>query len=158
MPNRTSKVAVVILSSLALAGCTTPSDSGPESSPTEGSIEFAVSETCGEGTVAECISLVQESVIRPADFDAASVIEAEVSDDSQENAVDITLTEEGSKILTELTEEASEQGDDARLVVKVGDEIIAAVRVEEPLVGENLTVSLAPDEDPQEIVELIRGS
>lgn len=158
MMNRTSKVAVVIIASLGLAGCTVPSDSDTESSPAEGSIELAVTETCGESSDAQCIGIGQESVIRPAEFDVAPVAEVEVSDDSQQNAVDITLTEEGSRVVTDLTGEASEQGDDTRLVMKVGGEIIAAVRVEETLVGEDLTISLAPDQDPQDIVELIRGS
>ncbi|PFG34453.1 hypothetical protein ATL42_2363 [Sanguibacter antarcticus] len=45
-----------------------------------------------------------------------------------------------------------------RLVLKVGDTIRSAVAVEGRLVGDQLSIPLAPDDDAQALVDLVEGA
>ncbi|MCY7289361.1 MAG: hypothetical protein LH624_14220, partial [Cryobacterium sp.] len=72
-----------------------------------------------------------------------------------QNAVDVTFTDEGAAVFAALTEEAAQAGGDARLVLKIGDEVRAAVTVVEPLGGDSVMIALSPDDSAQEVVDLI---
>jgi hypothetical protein len=91
----------------------------------------------------------------PAAFKRATVDDAGVSDTTQANAVDVTFSPEGARVLNALTAEAAQSGAEARLVFKVGEEVLAAVAVMEPLDDDEVTIALSPDDDPQRIVDLI---
>lgn len=158
MTYRTSRVAILVLASLVLGGCTATADTDTASSPAGGTIELAISRTCNEGSDSRCLPVGDEHVMRPSGYDEAAVEKAVVSGDKQQNAVHITFTDDGAEVLTDLTTRAADAGSESRLLLKIGGEIRAAVRVEEPLSGERVTIGLAPEDDPQEVVELIRGT
>ncbi|HYI31843.1 MAG TPA: hypothetical protein VEX88_00090 [Glaciibacter sp.] len=68
----------------------------------------------------------------------------------------MTFTDDGAAILHTLTEQAA--GGTGRLVMKISDEIVVAVMVAEALKGKQLQIALSPDDDAQEIVNLIQGN
>lgn len=61
-------------------------------------------------------------------------------------------------MLAASTTEASEGGEDARLVINVGDELVSAVRVAEPLPGGQITIALPDGFEADEFVAVIRQS
>lgn len=96
--------------------------------------------------------------MRPSGFEAAAVADAVANSHQQQNAVDITLTDDGASVLTDLTTQAADAGSESRLLLKIGGEIRAAVRVQEPLSGGQVTIGLSPEDDPRELIELIEGN
>jgi hypothetical protein len=56
-----------------------------------------------------------------------------------------------------MTVEASQSGDQTRLVMKVGDEIVSAVRVQGELQGDQMMVALPPDAATEEILNSLNG-
>jgi hypothetical protein len=121
-------------------------------------IELAVAETCAEGSEPECTAVGGEWVILPSTFEQAAVEDAAVSDAPQRNAVDVTFSAEGASVLNALTDQAAQAGAEARLVFKVGDDLLAAVAVMEALEGDQVTIALSPDDDPQRIADLIHNT
>lgn len=121
-------------------------------------IELAVSETCIEGSDPQCTAVGSDYVVLPSAFEQAAVQEAVVSDSPQQNAVDVTFTSEGAAVLNDLTDEARRGGSESRLLFKIGDEVVAAVVVMEALDGDEVTIALSPEEDPQQVVDLLRGT
>lgn len=65
------------------------------------------------------------------------------------------FTPEGAEVFNTLTERAAQAGPDARLVIKIGADVRAAVVVMEGLHGAEVTIALSPDEDPQQMVDLL---
>lgn len=141
---------------LLLSGCAPVGASTGDSSSPSGEIEMAVSELCTAGTDAQCVSVNGEDVELPATFVRAGVEAAAVGQGVGQNAIDVTLTAEGAALLHTLTEQAA--GGTARLVLKVGDEVVAAAVVMEVLEGKQLQIALSPDDDAQKIVDLIQGA
>ena len=156
MVQRASRLELIILVSLGVCGCAQAADSNPSAAPHGGSIELALSETCITGSD-QCIPVGDEHVIRPSGFEGAGVEDAVANSENQQNSVDVTFTDEGAKIVNDLTTQASGAGTESRLLVKVGDEIVAAVSVQEPLRGDRVAFGLSPEDDSDAIVELIRG-
>lgn len=68
----------------------------------------------------------------------------------------IVFTDDGAAVLHLLTEQAAGAGDSARLILKVGSEIQAAVTVMEAVEGNHLQLLLSPDDSAQEVVDLIQ--
>jgi hypothetical protein len=94
-------------------------------------------------------------VVVPDVFQAAGVEDAAVADSDGQNAVTVTFDTEGAAVLQALTTETAEAGTDARLLIRIGGELQAAVTVLEPLDGAEAQTGLAPDEDAQELVDRI---
>ena len=158
MTQRTSGFALALLVSLGLCGCTAATDSSPSPEPTGGSIGLAVSETCDEGSESQCIPVGNEHVMEPSVFEDAAVENAVASDTTEQSSIDVTFTDEGADVLHNLTTQASDADAESRLLIKVDDEILAAVAVHEPLSGDHVGLGLSPEDDPDAIIELIRGS
>lgn len=156
MTFRGRRLALVALVSLSLCGCAAAGGTAEASPSASGMLEMAVSEACADGSEPDCIAAGSGHVERPASFEPAGVEDAVVSG-AQPNTVEVTFTSDGAAVLSDLSGRAAEAGADSRLVLKVGDEILAAVVVMEALSGDQVTISLSPDDDPQEMADLLRG-
>ncbi len=93
-------------------------------------------------------------MVFPSAFERAGVDDA-VAIDGQ-NAIALTLSADGAEVLRTLTEQAAEAADTARLVIAIGDEILTAARVIEPLTDATVHVVLPPDRTAQDLITLIR--
>ncbi|WP_205827248.1 hypothetical protein [Microbacterium excoecariae] len=76
--------------------------------------------------------------------------------DEQENTLTLELTQNGVAVLETSTITVSEAGEGSRLLMKVGDAVISAVRVMEPLHGEQLIMRLPDGLDASAIADEIR--
>lgn len=156
MTFRTSMLTSAVLAVLMLSACSAAG--ADEASPDSGgSIEMAVSEVCTDVSDATCVLVNGTSVLLPSAFEQAGVTDARVADGGQ-NAVEVTFDQSGAEILHTLTENAAGAGETARLVIRIGGKLQAAVVVMEALDGDQAQISLAPDESAQDIVDLIQGS
>ncbi|TFC91938.1 hypothetical protein [Cryobacterium sp. TMT3-29-2] len=81
--------------------------------------------------------------------------DATIAEGEGQNAVDVTFTEEGAIVFNALTVKAVQAGDSARLIIKIGGEIQAAVVVMEAMEGDQVQISVSPDDNAQKIVDLI---
>lgn len=149
MTRRTTGLILVALVSMGLWGCAATGG---------GSIGVAISETCEAGADPDCINVGNQYVIQPSEFSEASVENASPRVEEQQKSVDITLTDEGAKTLNDLSTQAMDAGADTRLLLSVGDEILTAVTVQAPLSGDQVTLALSPEDDPDAIIERIQGS
>jgi len=145
-----------VLAVLMLSACSA-ADADDASPDTGGTIEMAVSEVCTEASDADCVLVNGTSVLLPSAFEQAGVTNARVADGGQ-NAVEVTFDHSGAEILHTLTADAAEAGEAARLVIRIGGKLQAAVVVMEALEGDQAQIGLAPDENAQDIVDLIQGS
>jgi len=68
----------------------------------------------------------------------------------------VIFTDAGASIVNSLNTEAVQAGGEARLIMRIGDEIRAAVTVAEPLTGESLTIALSPGDSGQQLGDLIK--
>lgn len=155
---RARHLALVGLCALLLPGCSAAVD--PDATPAfvGGMMELAVSETCVEGSDPQCTAVGSDYVVLPSAFEQAAVQDAVVSDSPQQNAVEVTFTSEGAAVLNDLTNEAVQGGSESRLLLKIGDDVVAAVVVMEALDGDQVTIALSPEEDPQQVVDLLHGN
>lgn len=160
MGSQVCRLSAVGLLILAMSGCSAGDGSGESGPPAgEGGIEMAVSQTCTSGSAPECVSVNGEYVmIIEADFVHAGVETAEAVSDGTTDAVDVTFDEDGAKVFEALTAEAAESAGTARLVIKVGEEVLSAVTVVEPMQGDTAVIALPPGADPDELAEVIRGA
>lgn len=70
--------------------------------------------------------------------------------------VDVRFDDEGAAVFQRSTREAADAGAEARLLMRAGDELVAATTVMQAMEGDS--VQIAPgDADAQEIVDLIRA-
>lgn len=157
MTSRTTRPTLVALTSVAVAcvalSACSATISGDETAPIAGgSIGLALSETCRDDSDLQCVSVNGESVMLPLAFERADV-EGAVAIDGQ-NAIALTLSADGAEVLRTLTERAAEGADTARLVVAIDDELLAAVRVIEPLTGATVHLALPPDTTAQDLIAL----
>jgi hypothetical protein len=154
MTSRTNMLSLVAVMCLALSACST-TNGEDESRPTAGgAIELAVSETCSDESDPQCVSVNGEGVVFPSAFERADVDDA-VAIDGQ-NAIALTLSADGAEVLRTLTEQAAEGAETARLVIAVGDELLAAVRVIDPLTDGTVQLGLPPEESAQDLIALIK--
>lgn len=96
-----------------------------------------------------------EAIREPSSFEPAEVDDAEVAEAGAQNAVGVTLSEDGSTVLSAVTGQVVEAGDDARLVIKIGNNILSAVRVVEPLETDYVVIALPPGENPEDVAAQI---
>ena len=155
MTSRTARLSLVVLVVLALSACSAPGGSDETSSVTGGTIELAVSETCTDVSDPQCVSINGQNVVLPSAFEHAGVEDAAVADGEGQNAVDVTFDKDGAAVLHTLTEKAARAGHTARLVMKMGGELQVAVAVMHALEGDQLQISLSPDDSAQKVVDLI---
>lgn len=156
MTSRTPAISLVALVLLVLSACSAAGGADETSSIARGTIELAVSETCTDGSDPQCVSVNGQSVLSPSAFERAGVENAAVAEGEGRNAVDVTFNAEGTEIFHALTEKAAQAGSTARLVMKFGDEM-RAVAVPEAIERDQVQIMLSPDEDAQELVDLIHG-
>lgn len=155
MDPRTRGLSLLALVALAVSGCSAEVESGEPAESSDGSIELAVSETCAEGSDPRCVPIDGQYVMSPATFEPATVEKVAVAENDGKSAVDLTFTEDGAAVLKSLTEEAVQAGDDARLVMKIGDEMRSAVAVPGPVTGDAMTIPLSAADSAQDVVDLI---
>lgn len=156
MTSRTPRLSLAVLAVLALSACSAAAGADEASPGTGGVIEMAISETCTDGSDAQCVSVNGTSVLLPSGFEVAGVRDSSVAEDGQ-NMVDVTFDNDGAEVFHALTEKAVGAGDSARLVIKIGGELQAAVLVMEALTGDQAQIGLSPDVSAKEIVDLIRA-
>lgn len=155
MGSRVGKVCGVGLVVLLLSGCA-GGEGAEASGASAGAIELAVSETCAADSAPECVAVNGEHVIVPtASFSRAEVESVAVADDQAGNAVDVTLTSEGAAVLESTTAEVAHAGDDARLVIKAGDEVLSSVAVAETLKGKHFLMALPAELSTEEFIERV---
>lgn len=155
MSSRSPRITLVVLAVLALSACSTTTDSDA-SSATGGMIEMAVSEACTKGADSECVSVNGTSVLLPFAFEEAGVKDSSIAGNGQD-AIDVTFDEDGAKVFHSLTEQAAGAGDSARLVIRIGGELQAAVVVMDALKGDQVQIGLSSDDNAREIIDLIQG-
>lgn len=149
------KVSGVGVAVLLLSGCAGGAGAA-DPGATAGAIELAVSETCAADSTPECVDVNGEYVVVPdAGFSRAGVESVATAGEEAGNAVDVTLTSEGAELLESATTTAAQAGDDARLVIKVGGEMLSAVAVAEPLEGEHFLLALPPELSAEEFTERV---
>lgn len=154
---RSSVVSLMVATALLLGACVgvDTASSGSDSSST-GSVELGVAEACADTAVDGCTATAGDSVILPPDFERVGVTDAVAVDEDSQNAIALTLTSDGAAVLAEVTEQVVAAGLATRLVVKIGDDVLSAVRVAEALQTDVVVVALPPSESPNEVIELIR--
>jgi len=157
MTSRALSLSFTLLAVVALSACSAAAGSDEVSAGSGGSIEMAISETCPEGSESQCVTVNGESVVMPTAFERAGVVDSSVADRGQ-NVLDVTFDNEGAKVLHALTEEVAGAGESSRLVLKIGGELQAAVVVMEPLTGDQVQISLPPEDSAQKVVDRISGS
>lgn len=148
---------VIVPAVLALSACAGPVAVDSPSIASGGAIELAVSESCAEGSSSQCISVGGQSVVLPTEFDKAGVGSSSVVRDGGQNAVDVTFSDDGAKVFHSLTKQAADAGSTARLVIKIGDKIQAAVSVLEAMTSNDVRIILPAGDSPQKVLELIHG-
>ena len=158
MTSRTSALSIVAPVMLALSACSASDAAGQTPSTTGGMIELAVSETCADAADPACLSVNGQRVLLPSSFELAEVEDATVAEDSGQNVVGVTFTEDGAEVFHTMTEQAAQAGSSARLVISIGQQMRAAVAVPQAMTGDQVQIILSPDEDAQEVVDLIRGA
>ncbi|MFF2371874.1 hypothetical protein [Agromyces sp. NPDC058110] len=160
MGSQVCRLSAVGLLILAMAGCTAGSGSAEGGTQAgEGGLEMAVSQTCEVGSEPECVSVNGEYVLLvDADFVRAGVETAEAVSDGTTDAVSVKFDEDGAGVFQTLTAEAAESAGTARLVIRVGDEVLSAVTVVQPMQGDTAVIALPPGADPDELAGAIRGS
>ncbi|PYF97364.1 hypothetical protein SAMN05216184_11573 [Georgenia satyanarayanai] len=123
-----------------------------------GTIELAVSQTCTLASDADCALVDGEPVtIAPSQFISAGVKEADaVPDGVSSDAVRLQLDDQGASTLHSLSAEVAELGEEGRLLVKVGDEMLSALRVPAALDGSDVQIALGDDTTARSVIERIR--
>lgn len=146
-------VAVPVL--LVLSGCSAAGNAGTASSTSGGAIELAVSETCAEASNPQCVSVNGENVVLPSAFESAGVANAAVAEG--QHAVGVTFDHGGAAVFHTLTKQTAQAGASARLLIKIGDEIQAAVSVPQAMETDQVQIMISPDASAQKVVRKIQG-
>lgn len=132
----------------ALTACGSTGEAGG------GSLELAVSAGCAPESASECVAVGAGRVLEPAGYEAAGVSSAEIVDGA---SIAIELDAAGEELLEELSREAA-SAEDGRLLIRAGEEIVAAPVVMDPMSDGRVLVTVGPEEDAERILSLIRGS
>ncbi|MBZ2195771.1 hypothetical protein [Occultella gossypii] len=134
---------------------------GPTPTPTGGAVELAVAQACTAGSGADCVPVNGEHVeVSAAEFSRAGVAEATAVPDAGEgDAVDLTFDPDGAAVLQELSAQAAGAGETARLVIRVGETLVSAAAVPEPLeeAAGNVRIALPDGTSAADVVEEIRA-
>lgn len=164
------KLALAITLLAALTACSSDGtgEEQPTSAPptaneamnaTSGALELAISQTCAPGSDPQCIPINDEHIlVVPTAFERAGVDSASGAPPSgASDMINVTFDSDGAAVARTMTVEASQSGDQTRLVMKVGDEIVSAVRVQGELQGDQMMVALPPDAATEEILNSLNG-
>lgn len=147
---RIPTVAATIMTCLLLSGC------GPDSRATAGSVEIGAAMTCESGSHPECIEVMDEHVLLDSvDFQPAGVESAAAVQQDDREVVEVIFDEHGADVLRAVSTTAAEEHE-ARLVLRAATgELLTAVQVPRPISGHTAQITLSPQADAQEWVELI---
>ncbi|MCT1435491.1 hypothetical protein [Dietzia maris] len=97
-------------------------------------------------------------LVVPTAFERAGVDSASDAKSSEKtDMITVNLDTAGATVASRMTAEASQAGEQTRLVVKVDDEIISAVRVQGELRNNQLVVALPPGTPTDKILESLTG-
>lgn len=119
-------------------------------------LEMAVSVTCAGDSSSQCVSINGEDVlITPAEFEQLGVDAAAAAGTG---LIDVTLDSDGAAVMQQLSTEASEAGEDARLVTRVGNDVLSAVRVQGAFRGQFLQMAVPAEVDAGRIAARINGA
>ncbi|MGO1256795.1 hypothetical protein [Microbacterium gubbeenense] len=154
MTSRAPMISLAVLGVFALSACSAAGSSDDASSGETGLIEMAVSETCADEVDSECVSVNGENVLLPTVFEQAGVKDSSAAEGGQ-NAVDVTFDEAGAKVFQTLTKLTAESGESARLVIRIGGELQAAVAVMEAVEDDLVRIGLSSEDNAQDVVDLI---
>ena len=157
MNSRTLRLSLIALVVLVLSACSAADGAEKRSSVTGGAIELAVSEMCTDVSDPQCVVVDGVNIVLPPVFERANVEDANVAADEGRNAVDVTFSKDGAVVFNTLSDKAAEAGGTARLVMKIGGEIQAAVTVMQALEGNQVQIVLSPEDSAQEVLDLIRA-
>ncbi|WP_098453760.1 hypothetical protein [Sanguibacter antarcticus] len=146
---------MIALVALAVSGCSVEVEPGQTPEASSGTIDLAVAETCDEGSDPQCVPIDGQYVTNPETFRTATVEDVVVAEHDGHSAVDLTFAADGEAVLKSLTQEVAQAGSDARLVMKIGDEIRSAVAVPEPVIGNAMTIPMSSTDSAQDAVDLI---
>lgn len=144
------------LLALGLGAC-----SSGDADATGGAVELAVSHTCLPDVEAdaECVPVRGEHVVTTSDFQRAGIDEAwTVADDADGDTIHLTFDDDGTAVLESSSEEVARAGETARLLIRVDDDVLAAVRVPEPLTGGDVLLAVPGGSSAEDLLELIRGA
>jgi preprotein translocase subunit SecD len=158
MTSRSPTLALLAVIGLALSGCSAADGADRAAPDTGGTIELAVSQTCADTADPQCVLVDGQSVVLPTGFEKAAVLQATVSDGDGQHAVAVTFDDDGATVLRALTEKAAGGGTEARLLIRIAGEIESAVVVMEALEGDEVQISLSPDDNAQDLVDRIRAA
>ena len=127
-------------------------------SSTRGGIELAVSHTCAPAEP-ECVLVNGEYVtVIPSQFVRAGIEDAAaVADDQGNESIDLRFDDDGTAIVESSSAQVAEAGQDGRLVMKVGDQMVSALAVPTALETSEVRIALPPDTSADTVVELIRA-
>lgn len=157
MRNRRIGGAAVVLVAFALSGCA-QGGAGDSTAP-GGAIEVAVTQTCAAGSSPDCAEINGEHVlVTDGDFEKVDLKSVSAAGDQAGNAVELELTPNGAAVLAASSTAASKAGDEARLVIRVGDKLMSAVKVMEPVTDDHVTIALPSDVTAREFAESTRRS
>lgn len=153
----TPRLALAVLTMLALSACSPNADGSQTPSDTGAAVEAAVSETCVAGSDPKCVLVKGENVVLPSDFERVGVKNVSAAGDQSPNTVDVTFTKDGTKVFRALTEKAAQTGSSERLLLKIGGEVQAVVTVMQAIDNGRVQIDFSPDHSAQEAIDLIQA-
>lgn len=156
MSSRGWQSAAAGLALLALSACSGGVDPGQSTPSTSaGTIEIAVSATCQPGSEPNCTQINdQHVVLDAAEFVAAGVTDAAPGSPQQDQEMlEVTLDDDGASAFRAATAEVAEAGNNARLVLQVGENVLSAVQVPEPVEGAQIQIALPAAVNAEELAE-----
>ena len=120
-----------------------------------GAVHLAASQTCMPGSVAECQAVGDEHVVvAPSEFTRVGVVTATPAADGSA-AVDVVFDPEGATAFLEASRQVVDEGDSGRLVLRINDQVICAVRVPSTVAVTRLHISLPDHLHAQDVVRQI---
>ena len=145
---------------LGLSACSSGDDAGePTAVAREGSLDVAVSQICAENSEPRCTLVNGEYVlVVPSDFTRAGVDSAVVANSNQSDVVDVRFDADGAEVLQFASAAVAGAGSDARLVLRAGDQVFAALTVPEALAGDEVQIAPSSTVSAERLVELIRSN
>ena len=142
---------------LVLCGCAQPDAGNPApSAPARaGVVHVAASETCAPGSGPTCAAVGGEHVlVTPSDFTALGVATASAAGDDR-HAVDVVFDSAGAATLEAVSRTVAGKGDNGRLVLRVKDRVISAVRVPGAVSVTTMRLALPDHLDAQDVAQQI---
>ena len=146
-----------VLLALGACGQAPAGDAGELTTSTSnpGAVHLAASQTCTPGSVAECQAVGDEHVVvAPSEFTRVGVTTATPAADGSA-AVEVVFDAEGAAAFLGASRQAADKGESGRLVLRVDDQVISAVRVPSAVAVTQLHISLPDHLQPQDVVRQI---